>query len=68
VPYIQVGNEGAAAFFVIAPAAATLAFALAWRQSWARALGAVLVVLVSWASWIGAIVVYCGVLDHSCFD
>jgi hypothetical protein len=73
VPYIQVGRMGAAAFFVLAPAAATLAFGLAWRQSWVRlvgasALSAALVVLVSWATWIGAIIVYCGVLSHSCFD
>ena len=70
-PYVS--RRGASFVFVLAPAAATLAFGLAWRQSVARSVGAgalsaVVVVVLSWVTWIGAIVTYCGLLGHSCFD
>ena len=71
IPYVQ--HPGAAFLLILGPAAATIAFGLAWRQSAVRCLGASalcasLVVLLSWVSWIAAIIIYCGVLGHACFD
>jgi hypothetical protein len=71
IPYIS--HPGAALLLILGPAAATIAFGLAWRQSALRCVGASvlcasLVVLFSWVSWVAAIILYCGVLGHACFD
>jgi len=72
VPYV-LGNAGVMLAFVVAPALATLFISLAAGTASSRAVvaslsSAVLTIGFAWATWIGLIVAYCGVLGHSCFD
>jgi hypothetical protein len=73
VPVLPYVEGSAALLFLVGPGLATIAFGLGSRHSFARSVGAgafstALAFAVSWVTWIGGIVVYCGFLGHACFD
>ena len=73
LPVLPLIDEALSLVFFCLPVGATIGLGLAWRQpgrsiALAALLAALLTVVLSWAVWIGWIVVECGIQDNRCFD
>jgi hypothetical protein len=70
LPVLPLIDEARSLVFFCLPVGATIGLGLAWRQPGRSIalLAALLTVVLSWAVWIGWIVVECGIQDNRCFD